>query len=119
LKHLPDLRTFAMFWQNKVSDKGISNLSFCNELEEVDLLGCNVGDGAIAALAGKTKLRRFKTGRNVTDDGLTLLGKFPAFKTWHGEEAKYGLMSFGAEPTNLLIDGPFTRKGLDRLCGLD
>ena len=28
-------------------------------------------------------------------------------------------MSFGAEPTNLLIDGPFTRKGLNSLRGLD
>ena len=28
-------------------------------------------------------------------------------------------MSFSAEPTNLLIDGPFTRKGLDKLRGLD
>ena len=28
-------------------------------------------------------------------------------------------MSFGAEPTNLLIDGPFTRKGLNNLRELD
>ena len=119
LAHLRELRVFQMFWKRDVSDKGISNLRFCEELEDVDLLGCNTGDGAIAALAGKTKLRRFKTGRNVTDDGLGLLDQFPAFKTWHGEEAKYGLMSFGAEPTNLLIDGPFTRKGLDSLRGLD
>ncbi len=78
-------------------------------------MGCNLGDGAIAALAGKPNLRRFKTGRNVTDDGLALLHEFPAFKTWQGEEPKFGLMSFSAEPTNLLIDGPFTRKGLDNL----
>jgi hypothetical protein len=119
LKHLANLRMFAMFWQNKVSDKGISNLSFCNELEEVDLLGCNVGDGAIAALTGKAKLRRFKTGRNVTDDGLKLLHEFPNFKSWEGGEPEYGLMSFSAEPTNLLIDGPFTRQGLASLRGLD
>jgi hypothetical protein len=119
LKHLANLRMFAMFWQNKVSDKGISNLSFCNELEEVDLLGCNVGDGAIAALTGKTKLRRLKTGRNVTDEGLKLLRDFPNFKSWQGGELEYGLMSFSAEPTNLLIDGPFTRQGLANLRGLD
>jgi hypothetical protein len=82
-------------------------------------LGCNTGDGAIAALAGKPRLRRFKTGRNVTDDGLALLHQYPAFKTWQGGEAKYGLMSFSAEPTNLLIDGPFTQKGLNSLRGLD
>lgn len=119
IRHLPELRVFEMFWQNNVSDKGISNLSVCQHLEEVDLPGCNVGDGAIAALMDKSKLRRFKTGRNVTDEGLKLLHDFPAFKSWGGGEPKYGLMSFSAEPTNLLIDGPFTRQGLASMRGLD
>ncbi len=119
LDHLRELRVFKMYWQGNITDKGIANLRFCDQLEEVDLLGCNVGDGAIAALAGKPNLRRFKTGRNVSDDGLELLHQFPAFKTWQGEEPKFGLMSFSAEPTNLLIDGPFTRKGLNNLRGLD
>lgn len=119
LVHLRELRVFQMFWQANVTDQGIANLRFCDQLEEVDLLGCNLGDGAIAALAGKPKLCRFKTGRNVSDDGLALLHQFPAFKTWQGEEAKFGLMSFGAEPTNLLIDGPFTGQGLNSLSGLD
>lgn len=82
-------------------------------------MGCNTGDGAIAALAGKPKLRRFKTGRNVSDDGLGLLPQFHAFQTRPAEEPKYGLMSFSVEPTNLLIDGPFTRIGLNNLRGLD
>jgi hypothetical protein len=119
LVHLRELRVFHMFWQDNITDQGIANLRFCDHLEEVDLLGCNTGDGAIAALSGKVNLRRFKTGRNVTDDGLGLLQQFPAFKTWQADEPKYGLMSFGAEPTNLLIDGPFTRKGLSSLGGLD
>lgn len=119
LQHLRELRAFRMYWQNGVTDKGISNLRLCNHLEEVDLLGCSVGNGAIAALAGKPNLRRFKTGRNVTDDGLQLLHDFPAFKTWQGGEVKYGLMSFTGEPTNLLIDGPFTESGLASLRGLD
>ena len=119
LAHLRELRVFQMYWQGNVTDRGIANLKFCDQLEEVDLLGCNTGDGAIAALAGKPKLRRFKTGRNVSDDGLALLQQFPAFETWHGEESEFGLMSFSAEPTNLLIDGPFTRKGLHNLHGLD
>jgi hypothetical protein len=88
-------------------------------LEEVDLLGCNLGDGAIAALKGKSKLRRFKTGKNVTNAGLKLLHEFPVFKSWQGGEVTYGLMSFGGEPTNLLIDGPFTDEGLVSLRGLD
>ena len=119
LTNLPELRVFQMFWQDNITDQGIANLRFCEQLEEVDLLGCNVGDGAIAALAGKAKLRRFQTGRNVTDDGLELLHQFPAFKTWQGEEPEFGLMSFSAEPTNLLIDGPFTGKGINSLRGLD
>ncbi|PWT90257.1 MAG: hypothetical protein C5B55_10010 [Blastocatellia bacterium] len=119
LQHLRELRTFEMFWQSEVSDKGILNLRFCNQLEEVDLLGSNVGDAAIAALTGKTKLSRLKTGRNVTDEGLKLVQDFPALKSWRGGEIEYGLMSFGAKPTNLLIDGPFTGNGLASLQGLD
>ena len=119
LNHLRELRVFQMFWQRNITDQGIANLRFCDQLEEVDLLGCNTGDGAIAALAGNRKLCRFKTGRNVSDDGLALLHQFPAFKTAQPEEPKFGLMSFSAEPTNLLIDGPFTREGLNNLRGLD
>jgi hypothetical protein len=119
LAHLRELRVFQMYWQANITDEGIANLRFCDQLEEVDLLGCNTGDGAIAALAGKPKLSRFKTGCNVTDDGLRLLHQFPAFKTWQGEEANFGLLSFSADPTNLLIDGPFTRAGLNSLRGLD
>ncbi|HEX2268738.1 MAG TPA: hypothetical protein VHH35_04365 [Pyrinomonadaceae bacterium] len=119
LAQLRELRVFRMYWQTNITDARIANLRSCDQLEEVDLLGCTLGDGALAALAGKPKLRRFKTGRNVTDDGLALLQQFPAFKTWQGEEPEFGLMSFAAEPTNLLIDGPFTGKGLDSLRGLD
>src|SRR5262249_21784438 len=119
LRHLPELREFEMFWQANLTDEGIANLQYCEHLEAADLLGCNLGDGAIAALAGKTQLRRFKTGRNVTDEGLKLLHQFPMFKSWSGGEIHYDLMSFGAEPTNLLIDGPFTGEGLANLRGLD
>lgn len=122
LQHLRELRVLELCWQSGITDKGISYLAHCEQLEEVDLLGTHTGDGAIAALTGKPKLRKFKTGRNVTDEGLSLLHQFPAFKTWDGGEAKYGLMSFGADATNLLIDGPFTRlatlSGLDGLFGL-
>jgi hypothetical protein len=119
LGQLRQLRVFQMFWQSNITDGGLANLRSCDQLEEVDLLGCNAGDGAIAALAGKPYLRRFKTGRNVTDEGLALLHQFPAFKTPPAAEPEFGLMSFSAEPTNLLIDGPFTRKGLNHLRGLD
>jgi hypothetical protein len=119
LNQLRELRVFQMFWQTNISDAGIASLRFCDQLEKVDLLSCNLGDGAIAALEGKPNLRRFKTGRNVTDDGLALLHQFPAFKTWQRGEPEFGLMSFSAGPTDLLIDGPFTRTGLNNLRGLD
>ena len=90
---------------------GVGNLRFCDQLEEADLLDCNLGDGAIAVLAGKTKMRRIKTGRSVSDDGLGLLHSFPAFKTWSEGGPEYGLMSFGAEPTNLLVMGHSLGKG--------
>ena len=119
LRQLSNLRTFHMTWQGNVSDQGITNLRFCHELKQVNLLGSNVGDGLVAALAGKPNLKQFRTGRNVTDEGLKLLHQFPAFKSLQGGEPKYELMSFGAGPTNLLIDGPFTRQGLLSLRGLD
>ena len=108
-----------MCWQRGISDAGVANLTFCDHLESVDLLGTHTGDGAIAALAGKRKLRRLKTGRGVTDAGLPLLHQFPIFKTWHGGEVEYSLMSADAEPNHLLLDGPFTNDGLASLAGLD
>lgn len=119
LQHLRELRVFEICWQGEITDSGIENLRHCEQLEDVDLMGTHTGDAAIRALTGKPNLRKFKSGRNVTDDGISLLHQFPAFKTWGGGEIEYGLMSFAVDPTNLLIDGPFTRKGLDNLRGLD
>lgn len=119
LRHLTDLRRFQMCWQRGITDAGVANLALCDHLESVDLLGTPTGDGAIKALIGKSNLRRFKTGRLVTDAGLPLLHQFPVFKTWQGGEIKYGLMSFDAEPTDLLLDGPFTDKGFASIAGLD
>src|SRR5258705_7403051 len=108
-----------MCWQRGISDAGVANLSFCENLESVDLLGTPTGDGAIIALTGKPKLRRFKTGRLVTDAGLPLLHQFPVFKTWRDGEVKYSLMSPDAEPNHLLLDGPFSDKGLASIAGLE
>jgi len=108
-----------MCWTQGISDAGLANLAFCDRLEIVNLLGTTAGDGAIQALAGKPHLRRFSTGRSVTDAGLALLHQFPIFKTWHGGEIDLELMSFDAGPSRLLIDGPFTDAGLASLVGLD
>src|SRR4030095_15937698 len=81
LRHLPNLRQFEMTWQRGITDQGAANLRFCDRLERVDLMGTLTGDGAIAALQGKPRLRSFNTGRLVTDDGLRLLHQFPLLTT--------------------------------------
>jgi hypothetical protein len=119
LGHLTELRRLQMCWTQGVSDTGMANLAFCNQLENVDLMGTPAGDGAIQALAGKRHLRRFSTGRGVTDAGLALLHQFPIFETWHGGEVRLELMSADAGPDHLLLDGPFTDAGIASLVGLD
>lgn len=119
LRHLTKLRRFQSCWTQGISDSGATNLAFCDHLESVDLMGTATGDGLIQALAGKSNLRRLKTGRNMTDAGIKLLHEIPVFKTWHGGEVRYGLMGAEAQPNQLLIDGPFTDFGLADLVGLD
>lgn len=119
LRELPNLRSFHLHWHRAVSDAGLANLAFCDNLERVDLLGSPAGDGAIDALAGKPRLRHLNTGSRVTDSALPLFRRYPMFKTWQGGDPSYSLVSFEAEPNHLLIDGPFTNKGLAYLAGLD
>ncbi len=120
LRHLPALRRFQICWQRGISDAGVANLAFCDQLERVDLLGSPTGDGAVRALCGKRGLSHFKTGRLVTDAGLALLHEFPVFKTWQGAEPRYDLMTFGnADPNYLMVDGPFSDAGFASLAGLD
>lgn len=119
LRDLPELRTFEMTWQARISDAGVANLRYCEHLESVDLMGTPTGDGALQALAGKPNLRRFKSGRLVTDAGIPMLQRFPMFKQWHGGEPEYSLMKTEREPTHLLLDGPFTNDGVASLAGLD
>jgi hypothetical protein len=118
LRHLPNLRRFEMTWQGGITDKGAANLRGCEHLEHVNLMGSPTGDGAIEALAGKPDLRRFSTGRLVTDDGLRLLHSFPRMKTWAGAPPAAGSE---VPDTNghLLIDGPFSDRGLASLAGLE
>ena len=83
----------------------------------MDLLG-TTGDGAIRALHRKRALRRLKTVA-ASPRRTPLLHQFPVFKAWQGGDIKYSLMSPDAEPNHLLLDGPFTDKGLADLAGLD
>jgi len=119
LRHLEELRRFSMGWPRRITDTGVANLRFCEHLESVNLMGTPTGDGAIRALTGKAGLRKFKTGTRVTDAGIPFLHQFPAFKTWQGGEASFSLMSFDSGPNHLMLDGPFTNKGVTGLAGLD
>lgn len=119
LRQLRSLRIFKSCWTPRISDAGVANLSFCDQLEHVNLMGTPTGDGAINALRGKRQLRHFKTGRLVTDAGVPLLHDFPVFKAWQGGAGNLGLMSFDSEPNHLLLDGPFTDRGMESLRGLD
>ncbi len=119
LQHLTQLRRFEIGWQQNITDAGLEHLKNCEHLEFVNLMGTPAGDGAIRALEGKSSLRRFHTGQNVTDSGITALHDFPAFAQWSGGEIRYGLMGFHAEPTFLLLGGVFTDLGVARLGKLD
>jgi hypothetical protein len=119
LRRLPNLRHFEMMWQSGITDKGVEHLRFCERLEVVNLMGSPTGDGAIRALAGKPHLRRFSTGRLVTDEGLPLLHAFPRLKTWHGPPVEALAEQDDHVVGHLLIDGPFTDRGLANLDGLE
>lgn len=119
LRHLPELRKFSAGWAPYLSDAGIAHMASCDQLEAVNLMGTNTGDGAIRALAGKRNLRRFKTGRLVSDGGIPSLHEIPAFTTWDGRATDFGLMSFDSAGTDLMLDGPFTARGFAKIAGLD
>ena len=118
LRHLPRLRRFEMAWQSGVSDEGVANLRFCEELDSVDLMGTATGDAAIAALRGKERLHRLKTGKLVTDAGVDLLGDLPLFSTPFTGETAHSLMKAEGGPNHLLLDGPVTGRGVARLVSL-
>jgi len=119
LRHLKALQRFQLCWAQRVSDAGVANLTLCDEIESVNLMGTPTGDGAINALRGKRRLHTFHTGKLVTDRGIPLLHDFPVFTRSQQPQVSYDLMSFSAGANDLLLDGPFTDAGLARLAGLD
>lgn len=116
---LENLRTLSMCWPQRITDAGVAHLAHCQNLESVNLMGTPTGDGAIRALRGKPGLHKLKTGKLVTDAGISLLHEFPAFKLAQEPALRHGLMDFGAETNDLMLDGPFTDAGLAELDGLD
>jgi hypothetical protein len=107
-----------MTWQRGITDVGVANLRFCDQLERVNLMGSPTGDGAIEALQGKPSLSVSAPAGFVTDAGLPLLHNFPMLKTWHGGEVLSDPKDM-PQAGRLLVDGPFTNNGLAGLVGLE
>ena len=118
LRRLPALESLGLAGTG-VTDAGMAHLAACENLRQVDLSWTRTGDGAIRALAGKGKLRDFRSGNAVTDAGLALLQDIPVFKTWLGGEEQMALLRFDARPNFLMLRGPFTNQGMSQLAGLD
>ena len=114
LRHLRRLKRLHMCWPQKISDAGAAYLSSCDDLERVNLMGTPTGDGTVNALRGKRRLRRFASGKTVTDAGLPLLHDFPAFKVWDSDAPP--IENDG--PNALMLDGGFSDAGLAGLRGL-
>jgi hypothetical protein len=117
-RRLSELETISLSW-TRITDAGVSRLKDCEKLRNVNLMGTVTGDGAIRALAGKGLLSHFNSGNGVTDGGLALLHDMPVFKTWRGGEAAMGILSYKAEPNQLMLRGSFTDAGMQSLRGLD
>lgn len=60
-----------------INDCSIKQLSFCEGLEVLNLKGCrNVGDNGVEAISSLAKLKTLiVNGVNITDRGLSILGK--------------------------------------------
>lgn len=114
LRHLSALRSFEMTWQRGISDAGVRHLGACEQLERVDVMGTATGDGLIEAMQGKTQLRVLKTGRLVTDAGLSLLGQIPQLRQRGASPA-----ARRTDEPALLIDGPFTNSGFAHIGALE
>ncbi|HET9708583.1 MAG TPA: hypothetical protein VFP39_09815 [Gemmatimonadales bacterium] len=118
LRQLTSLRRLELSWAPRISDAGVTHLRGCDRLENVGLMGTPTGDGAIAALAGKERLRRLRTGKQVTDAGLGLLRQIPIFASWHGGEGELEMMTFDTGPNHLIVDGTFSDGGIATLATL-
>jgi hypothetical protein len=60
LRDLPNLRAFDMTWQRGITDVGVANLRFCDQLERVNLMGSPTGDGRDQGAARKTEACPFQ-----------------------------------------------------------
>ena len=115
---LPDLQHLELYGTS-VTDAGVAALRGCTELRDVNLAFTPTGDGALRALGGLPHLHRFRSGSQVTDDGVAALHDWPVFKTWQGGVGTMGLTSYDAGPNYLMLRGAISDRGVAALRGLD
>lgn len=115
---MPALRSLSLAW-TRVTDAGIAALGALAHLERIDLSGTPSGDGAIRTFAAAPKLRHFRGGANITDDGIPVFRDYPVFATWQGGQIEMALTSPQAEPNSLMLRGHVTDRGISRLAGLN
>lgn len=118
LGHLPELETVSLA-MTAITDQGAQHLASCSNLQRVNLSWTRTGDAALKALAGKEKLREFRSGNEITDNGLLLLQELPVFRSWRGGQPRMELLRYDAEPNYLFLRGSFTDRGMRSLQGLE
>ena len=118
LQHLSNLESLSLVF-TRVTDKGIEQVRRCDSLKRLNLMWTATGDGAIRALAGKTRLSHFWSGNYVTDNGMALLHDLPVFTAWRGELVTMELLNPEARPNQLVLRGSISDQGLANLRGLD
>lgn len=82
LRHLPNLRTFDMTWQRGITDAGVANLRFCDQLYAGLTL---ITDRSLEILGRMPSLEQveFYETQGVTDAGLVFLAGLPRLREVH------------------------------------
>ena len=117
LRHLSALQSLSLAW-TRVTEAGIGVLAHCHALEQLTLGPSEtLGDAALRSVAGNRNVRHLSIA--LTDAGLPLLRELPVFATWHGGQAKLGLVGHRSLPNHLSLRGSFTDAGMRHLRALD
>ena len=118
LVRMPQLRELDLS-MTAVSERGLEVIRDLPNLERLNLMWTNTGDGVIRLLAGRNSLTHFRSGSYVTDEGLAQLRDLPVFAEWRGGEVEMELLSPDVKPNQLVLRGRISDHGLSNLRGLD
>ena len=118
LVRMPQLRELDLS-MTAVSERGLEVIRNLPNLERLNLMWTNTGDGVIRLLGGRNSLTHFRSGSYVTDEGLAQLRDLPVFAEWRGGEVEMELLSPDVNPNQLVLRGRISDHGLSNLRGLD